>query len=90
MMTENPIKENLDKLSPEEKRIMVLQSLGLPLDSRDEDVSKAQELMEKKPNLTLKDAYGMIKFQEEYDKLSPEEKRIIVLQTSYLKLNLII
>ena len=79
MMAENPIKENLDKLLPEEKRIMILQSLGLPVDARDEDVSKAQELMKKNPNLTLKDAYGMIKFQEEYDKLSPEEKSEIAL-----------
>ena len=69
----NKFREAYYNLSPEEQRRRALQSFGLPVDVRDEDLSKAQELMRVNPGLTLQDAYGMIKFREEHDNLSPEE-----------------
>ena len=74
-------REEYDNLSPEEQRRRTLQSLGLPVDVRDEDLSKAQELMKGNPDLTLQAAYGMIKFREAYHNLSPEEQRRRALQS---------
>ena len=96
-MEEKTIKENFDKrsseemnkfreayynLSPEEQRRRALQSFGLPVDVRDEDLSKAQELMRVNPDLTLQAAYEMIKSREEYDNLSPEENSEIASGTT--------